>query len=352
LWIAGLLVGLAVCFTQHHGALAALAFGGFILWEGYQDSKNWRHILRREFDFFLPFSAIVATCVGFIAFEAGFGTFLYSTVVFPISYCGSLNPWSNNVYEVVVASVLRGNVHLLQSLALAILVPWIYVIAITSYIYQRPSRPAEEWRRLVLVSAVGCGMFISVSNAPTVLRMATISLPAFLVLVWLLNQSTKGLLLLWVIVIVLMVKDLGFSQSYGSGYIDSPSGRIEVPWDMVTFYRWLAHNTHPDEYVFDAAGSRVYYWFRLQNPTRLWWLTSCEFTRPEQVAEAQQDVAKKRTNLILWYVEGPDRICPETGNHLRPMTDYMHAHFRRIKEFQRLKIAVWESRESDDERAQ
>lgn len=350
---AGGLTGLAACFSQHHGALAGMGIAAFILWEGYGDGIGMLQVSRREFHFLVPFAAIVAACVGYFAFEAGLKNFFYSTILFPLTYWNATNDpnsWSDYAFIEISTEALRGNFHMLRPLIVTILVPGIYIVAIARYMLQPTSPPSEPWRRIILMSAVGLALFASVVNSASVLRLSTISLPAFIILVWLLDRKTwscKAMRSLWVVAVIMILRDIRAAQGSWTAYVDMPSGRIALFTADVEpyyqYYQWLARNTRPGQYVFDADGNGLYFLFGLENPTKLWWLTRCDFTRPEQVTGVLHDLEKRQVRLILWGGEIDKRICSPTSDHIQPIRNYLHAHYRKIETFKTFQNnTVWE----------
>ena len=337
--VAGGLTGLAACFSQHHGALVCIGIAAFILWEGYTDGTGMRQVSRRELSFLVPFSAIVSACVCYFGFVAGFENFAYSTILFPLKYWryAKFNFWSDYALIEISSEGLRGNVHMLRPLIVALLVPGIYVVAIVRYARQATS-PGEPWRRrIILISTVGLALFASVVNSASLWRLSTISLPAFIILVCLLDGKTwsrKAMQFLWIVAAIIIIRDIRAAQGDWAAYVEMPSGRMALfTKDAGPYYQWLARNTRPGQYVFDADGSGLYFLFGLENPTKInWVLLPCDFTRPEQVTGVLQDLEKRRVRLILWNSE-LDKSCSPTGDHIQPVRNYLHTHYRKIATF-------------------
>jgi hypothetical protein len=77
---------------------------------------------------------------------------------------------------------------------------------------------------------VGLAMFASVLSSASYWRLAVGSLPALVVLVWLLDQKigVKATYALWIVTIFMMLKDIAVAQKNWKSYLDSPSGRIAL----------------------------------------------------------------------------------------------------------------------------
>src|SRR5579863_5230853 len=78
--VAGILIGLATFFAQHHGILAAIGIGAFIVWEGRKDALGSDRIFRRELDFIVPFALTVFACLLYFVVTAGPSAFIGATV--------------------------------------------------------------------------------------------------------------------------------------------------------------------------------------------------------------------------------------------------------------------------------
>lgn len=115
--------------------------------------------------------------------------------------------------------------------------------------------------------------------------------------------------------------------------------------DPVSFYQWLAANTHPGEYVFETSGWDIYFWFELRNPTELqrWYAT--EFTTPVQLNTSLRDLEQRKPRLIVW---GGDLVWP-VNDYLDPGRNYIRSHYRKIENFDDNiggQISVWERTDS------
>lgn len=353
--LAGGLCGLAVCFSQHHGLFAALGFGAFILWEGRADANGWRQISRREIHFMLPLLLVVAVFIGYIALWAGLDTVVSSTILFPLRYWnnGEANDWSEYILIQLGSEGLRHPYHWLRLAILALLVPGIYIVSIVSYIRAAASAPTESSRRIILLSIVGLATFASIANSASYWRLATVSLPAFVVALWMLDRKfgVKAAYVLWVVTILVMLRDIRSAQKNCGPFLNTPSGRIALSattQEYEPFYTWLSNNTAPGQWVFDADGWQVYFWFGLRNPTKLLPLNSSGYATPEQVDDAVRDLERRQPRLILWDSELDWELSQQTNNPMRPLRTYLYAHYRKIKTFAESggSDSVWERGDS------
>ena len=341
--LAGGLCGLAAFFSQNHGPLAALGFAAFIWWEAARDGKNSRQIVRCESYFFVPFAAIFVASIGYVALAAGPRQFFQSTVLFAFKYWHATadpNSWSDyGLFALIEDSLFYHHVPGLRFLIVSILIPGVYFVAIVSHLRLWTISTDRQWRLVALISVVGLSLFVSVINSATVARLDTISLPGFVVLVWLVASKSWGdkiVKLLWIFVLFVMLRDVSIARRLWAPYVDTPSGKVAVYSPGArSYYRWLAHNTRPGEFVFNATyHSGLYFLFRLENPTKLWWLTPCNYTRPEQVSEVLRALETHQVRLILWYRDVDAMGCAPGTDHIRPIRDYLHDKYRQIETFQ------------------
>ncbi len=350
LTIAGMLTGLATCFAQSHGAFAAAGVAAFLLWEGTRDCDGWRNVSRRELCFLIPFGSVLALCVGYAICAAGFQPFFFSTILFLFKYWTYLG---SNSWRAYAAFEIGSQVQQLQwpgfrPLLQVLLVPGIYLVAIVVYLRQATTSPSKQWRCIILLSAVGLAMFGSVANSAVHWRVATVSLPAYLIVVWLFERKlgVKGMLAVWALTLGFMAKDIQVLQTSWTTLLEPPAGRVALTRnDPVSFYQWLAANTHPGEYVFETSGWDIYFWFELRNPTELqrWYAT--EFTTPVQLNTSLRDLEQRKPRLIVW---GGDLVWP-VNDYLDPGRNYIRSHYRKIENFDDNiggQISVWERTDS------
>ncbi len=342
LLVAGALTGLAACFSQNHGVAGAAGFVVFLWWCTARDTDARHAVLRSEGYFLIPFVLIFGGCFAYFAFKVGLYNFAYSTIWFPIRYWSSFgaNSWYGyGVFRDAEALLDHNFRRALMALFIGLLVPWIYLAALGDFLFHGDSHPDHPREGIVLVVIVGLSSFLAISNSPSTWRLSTVSMPAFIVLVWLADRKgwkRKATVLLWTAVVLMMLRDISVSRTTWTTYVDLPSGRV-APFDPEL--QWLAENTHPGEYVFNPNWS-VYFLLEVKNPTKLMMITTSDFTRPEQVQSVLRDLEEHQAPLIIWSndLDGKERPLP--GDHIQPIRDYLHAHYRAIKNFE--EATVWE----------
>lgn len=342
LLVAGALTGLAACFSLNHGVVAAVGFAVFLWWCKARDTGTTHAVFRSEAYFLVSFVLIFGGCFAYFAFKVGLYNFAYSTIWFPIRYWSIVR--ANSWYDYVVFRDAKALLNYqfrptLRGLIIGLLVPWVYLAALGDYLFGGDLRPHHPREGILLIVIVGLSSFLAISNSASFWRLSTVSMPAFIVLVWLADRKgwrRKATVLLWTVVVLMMLRDISAARTNWTTYVDLPSGRV-APFDAEL--RWLAENTHPGEYVFDTNWW-VYFLLEVKNPTKLMLITTGDFTRPEQVQSVLRDLEEHQVPLIIWSndLDGRERSLP--GDHIQPVRDYLHAHYRPIKNFQ--EATVWE----------
>jgi hypothetical protein len=352
--LAGGLSGLAAIFSQNHGVLAGLALVAFVWWDTARDGQATRDTLRCEVYFLVPFVMIFGGCIAGAALKAGFANFYSATVMFPVKYWSASadpNSWSDYALIVAIDQLVHHYFHILRPLSLAILIPGIYVVAIIYYIRRAAVLPEPQGRAIVMVSTVGLSLFASIANSASIARLSTVSLPGFIILVWLLDRTSwsgTAKRLLWALTLTLMLRDVTAAWQNRVDYVDTPAGRVALSdtEHYQSYYQWLSRNTRPGEAVFNATNhSGIYFLFGLDDPTRLWWLTSCDYTRPEEIPGVLRGLKEREVRLVLWS-SGIDAIgCRPGTDHIQPIRDYLRNHYRRTGTFRDIygmTIVAWE----------
>ncbi len=339
--LAGALCGLALCFSQNHGPLAAVGFAIFVFWEGRADGASSARLAQRGLYLLLPVAVALAAYVTYFAFTAGLQQLLFCTLIFPVKYWGHSGStrWSDYIATNIDHRISLRHFRLIwRACLIAVLIPGVYMLSTGRYLLRRAAAPANEWKVVVLLSAIGASLFASVASSASTERLSAVSLPGFILLIWLCNCSGRAAralnALLWISVCLLMATDIGRAQTGWLVRFDTPSGPIALR-DPVTvrYYQWLAQNTRPGEYVFDGAGTGIYFRFQLQNPTELAVVTDGEFTRPEQVADAVRDLERYKASLVLVSGSLGTRSGPFGTDHLFQLKKYLRSNYGEVASF-------------------
>ncbi|HEV2472328.1 MAG TPA: hypothetical protein VGS41_06670, partial [Chthonomonadales bacterium] len=199
--LAGVLCGLATCFTQLPGFATVLAIGSFLVWERSRGKID--SLVRAEAWLVGPFLGAIVAGSAYFVWRAGLARFLFCTVVFGVKFYPALwfNTWKVYMVELPALRSWSDFPDWAGFLFIVAIVPTVYAVFFVRYWRVSRSHPSEPWDRLMLVNLVGMFLLAGVAPAPSYFRLCSVCLPALITLVWLVNQPgvlEKALLtLLW-----------------------------------------------------------------------------------------------------------------------------------------------------------
>jgi len=339
--LAGMFSGVAALFTHAEGLMCLLGLGCFLLWE-----RHWLHEKNTLFPKMLSLSAafcgtLAVTC-GYAIIQGGIVNVWNCVVVFTLRYYSTdINANTPLIYLSFPGVPPWSHLPtLLVWLFIYAVVPFGYVFFLLRYWRRRPSDDTEPWDKLMLLNIVGWFLFLGTASSPSIMRLAAESPPAIIILVWLLETRRRStdapVKLLWAFGLTLLIAEPWATQSRPAYVLNLPAGRIAFSSkEQRDKYAWLAANTHPGNFLLDGATlPRVYFPLSLRNPAGVPFLTTTNYTRPEQVQEAIHSLQTTPVNLVIWSVDVdvPEDIR-DRGDHLAPLRDYVRHHFRQVKVF-------------------
>jgi hypothetical protein len=335
---SGVLWGIATCFAQS-AVVGAMGTAVFLIWEHYRGTQRGHLLLQNEARFI---GSLVATVLAFNAYfiwKVGLKQFLNSTVVFLAKYypADSFNQW--RVYMADPPSIHSYSQwpNVAAFLLVHLVVPLVYILFFVRYWRQAASHPEEPWDRLLLLSLTGLCLFFSVVHSAGFMRMHTISLPALILLAWFLKVpfKTERVLLrgLWAMTLVLVVARPVIAQTRWNEFLDLPTGRTAFADYPVLYYKckWVSERTHPGDYFLDDP--QICFALRLRDPSRVPFLRPTEYTRPEEVRDAVQALARLHVRFVGWYASLENEITDPTGDHLGPLRVYLREHYHVAQKF-------------------
>jgi len=246
-----------------------------------------------------------------------------------------------------------------------LLIPLIYVLVFVRYSRRANPSVDQQWRRLMLINLTGFVLFLSIVSAPAYTRLYAVSPPAVILLVWLVNSSPKfarGMLrLLWATVLIMAITRPLVTQLRWKAYLDLPTGRtafFEPP--VYEICKWVSERTRPGEYFF--GDNQIAFSLMLRNAARIGYVLPTDYTRPEEVQDLIEGLQKFQVRLVFQYIgiDG-EKAAPPTlplaarlltrtaaalgldlrmyderhpeGNHLAPLRQYVHEHYRLAQTF-------------------
>lgn len=327
---AGVLFGLATFFTQS-SALVPFAFGLFVAWEGFRKREAGRTLLKKEIALFASYVVSLSALLAYFVWKVGATRVFYNTVIFVAKYFSSAEPGSWKTYMLGWPSP-RNPANWPDLVAwpvIHLLLPLVYILFFVRYWQERRKRPQEPWDNLMLISVTGLCLFVSVASAPSWNRLYTVSLPALIILVWLLSVPAKSERILqgalWALVVILAFAKPLVAQTRWRGVLDLPTGRTAF-FDLASYQetKWMSERTHPSSYAF--GNQFLCFALELKNPTRVAFVTPYAFTRPEQVQSVVNGLEAHSVQFVSWY-PGLDAMVDPAGNNLGPLREYLRGHY-------------------------
>ena len=333
---AGAIWGLGTCFAQSL-VLCPLGFSLFLAWEHHRRKEAPESLLKKEGYLLVSYAATVAAFNAYFVWKVGLKQFLYYTVIFVAKYypADPSNTW--RIYLIGRPSVHNwANWPDLTAWPLIhLLVPLVYVLFFVRYWREKKLTPQESWERLMLINVTGLCLFLTIASAPAWNRLFTVSLPAFIVLVWFLNfpfRLERALLRIsWAAVLVLAIARPIVTQTRWKAFLDLPTGRTAF-FDPGGYdeTKWLLERTHPYDYFF--GDQLLCFGLMLRNPSRVAFVTPYAYTRPEEVFSVVQGLELHKVRFVSWY-SGLDDPAATEGNNLGPLRSYLQGHYRVAEHF-------------------
>jgi hypothetical protein len=357
----GALCGLASWFTQGRGVVAVLGLAVFLLWERRWRKERWSWLLKAVSSLVAAFVITLLVTNAYFAWRAGLPRFLDCLVIFGVKYYSADLKWNSlQVYmtELPQFQPWYRAPTLAVWLFINVSLPLIYAFFFFRYRRTARAQPLLPWDRLMVLNLVGLFLLMGVAPAPARLRLCAVSLPAFVLLGWLL--SLPGRLnrvlrpLVCALALILALAEPLERQAHWRASLAAPTGRLAfLDPQVYDKFEWVAAHTHPGDFIFEAAGTDLYFPLGLRNPTEVPYVTSSGYTRPEQVRDGIDGLDEHRVRFVLWSLSlDLDSRGETSGDHLAPLRAYVRSHYRVEKTFDNFD-QVWERQGlAPDERPQ
>ena len=335
---SGLLWGIATCFTQS-AVVGAMGTAVFLIWEHYRVAQRGQLLLRKEIYFIGSLVATVLVFNAYFIWKAGLEQFLNATVVFPIKYypADSFNQWRVYMADPPSIHAYSQWPNVAAFLLVHLVVPLVYILFFVRYWRESGIHPEEPWDRLLLLSLTGLCLFLSAVHSAGSTRMYTISVPALILLVWFLKAPFKTERVLrqglWAMTLVLAIARPLIAQTRWNGFLELPTGRTAFADFPVLYYKckWVSERTHPGDYFLDDP--QICFALRLRDPSRVPFLRPTDYTRPEEVRDAVEALARLHVRFVGWYASLETEIADPAGDHLPPLRVYLREHYHVAQRF-------------------
>ncbi len=339
LFNAGILCGLATCFTTTKGIAAMIGLAAFLLIERQRENNN-ESIFRNCIRLVAGFFATVTAANLYFVMKAGPSTVWYSTVTFVLKYYGAdveANSWSTYLAGWPTLPPWRHLPAFASWLLIYALLPLVYLIFLMRNRNVNSAVDTQARNRLMMISIVGLLLVAGAAPAPNFFRLFSISPPAFIVFVWLINQVRfKRIFLaaMWAFGLFLALTEPWPNHRGWSEVLKLPFGRTAfLSKDRYEELAWLRSHTHPGEYLFDASRlPSLYFPLAVRDPAQVTLLTTTDYTRPEQVQNVLESLETHKVRLVYWAADLDRPEDPSgSGDHLGPLRAYLRGHYHVIK---------------------
>lgn len=340
LFAAGLCCGLSFCFTPMRGVLAAAAFVAFLCISSSERKLRVCYVISAGF--LLPTLVLLVT----VTRMAGVHNVFECLVWYPMhNYRAS--PWNNLAayaadLPVQAVTNLPGVRAYFRWLLVYLVCPWVFLFVVMRLC--KPASGADELqvKRTALVTIVGVALFLSIAYAPTHFRMGIISLPAFILLVWLLGsekQAVCRVLLATLAVFACVTVPAGILHSQGdsSVMLNTPSGQVVLSPAVAEVsaekYRWLSQHTHPGDFLFTPDYLDYDYLFQLKHPgpTATLWVN--DYSTREQVQQTVDAMEHERVQYAIWPMDFQSVVAGAHEDRLTPIRDLLRQKYVVVHRF-------------------
>lgn len=339
--VAGSLLGTAAFFTQTRGPAAAAAVAVWLMWPHAGAPAHWRARLGRVACLFAAVVAAWAVLSSHTILTLGLDRLWFFQAAYVHEY--KVSGW--NAPSIGFPDHLsKGLVLYLPRWAFAyLLLP--VVLALSLWRCSRMSRQGapEHVRRVVLLVLVGAALFAEVAASPSWFRFFCVSLPAVILLPWLMGclgrYETWAVRAAWVGVASLACLQILYAHRTYTAVAELPAGRVATTPQAAEKWLWLAARTQPGEYLLQAEWPGAYLPLAVRNPLYLDVVASEGAADLGYLGRAMRELDARR---VRYVVESPAFAVAE-------FHEYLQARYRRVHVFAD-GDEVWERKPDDDAR--
>jgi hypothetical protein len=333
---AGVLLGVASCFTQTAGVAVLLAVLLSLAWDGFAASKPWKHALVNGAIAVAAFSLTLFVLNIPLLETVGWRQLWYYQVIYPRQYLAYwFGAWFPGLPEPLAWHTLP---RLAPYLLVYALLPVVYP-AVLWYCWRNRRNAALPSANLVLLASTGLFLLLEILPGVNFLRVYCISMPGLILLVWMMAHISRWRFCVivagWVIVACAATGHTWSRHNRAQSTVTLPAGKVILSPQKADKFLWLAQYTRPEEFLFQPAWPESYIPLGLRNPTFVDSLIANEETRPEFVDLAMQQLDRRQVKYILWspQLNSPNEPARSWKDNLGPLRDYLFSHYTRVHTF-------------------
>ncbi len=330
--IAGTLLGVATFFTQTRGPLAALAVGGYLIWERLPTRQSWSLCLKSELLLFLPLMVTWGALSSHFIAQVGFWQLWYFQVTYLLRYVtGGPSDLSVGSPEIRAWLMTSDGI---SFLLVYFTVPIVYALCLWKCLRGPSQTSLADAPRILLLTFVGVAMFAEVAPSPNWIRLYCVATPAIILFVWLLSVGLTDALrryattLIWIGLVGLAVHQTQSRHHQQAVIADLPAGRVATTAATGEKLTWLARHTTPGQLFFEARWVDLYLPLALRNPVFTDMLEGGHDSRPEFVDWSIRQLATQRVQYIIWSPRLESPAYPFARFH-----EFLADHYQRVWTF-------------------
>ncbi len=333
--IAGSLCAASAFFTQQRGLVAAAAFVVFVTVDNYGRAKSFKKTIKDVAIIGTSFGVTLAALCSYFLATAGLSNFLASTLEYPSKYYHydpSNNPGVFLRHLKYAFSADAMTLEFVPALFYAFGVPLALIAFFAVFLYYRKQYDWEFWRAPLLVAILGLFLVLS-TTAPSQVRYFPIAIPSLVLMFWLVNffGIFKRYQLLFVraacLCLIAISAFLVMKVQRRTDYKELTTTRgtvLYVQSDAMERYAFLNEHTKPGDFVFETPFPYVYFMLDLRSASRFSQFVPSEYTRPEQVSTAVNDLETTHPRYILWSSKNNKSDTErQKGDNLGPLSKYI-----------------------------
>lgn len=347
---AGAICGLGSFFVQTRGLLGVGAIGLFLLWVHWRDGFQFRNVLRDWLYAGGSFIAVILLTQLPAALWGGMDNYFFANFTFLKDYYGSDTLSNTLAYfsdlpqlDSYLANygtgggIFRYIRVAAPTLFFYAVVPLTYLAYFLYRLFRRVDPKIDEG--LMLLSILGTVLYIGVS-APTAVRLYHISIPAVVVLCWLMSRIIPNRL---AAAAAIGLSALGVMYSIQRQTVDKvvltlPAGKTAfLAANVAEKYQWLAERTVEGDAIYEAQHPTFYFPMHLKNPTPFYLVRDNNYTPDFQVRQLMSALESNPPRFIIWHglwsKEANER---KPGDNLDPLWQFIQTNYELRKEFREL----------------
>jgi hypothetical protein len=180
----------------------------------------------------------------------------------------------------------------------------------------------------VLVLLVAVFLFAEVAVSPNWLRIFAVSVPAVILLAWVIDQLPKLRvylsIALWVWIVLLGAHQTIAHHEMQRAVVDLPAGRVGTTAQMAASLSVVSQFAKPGEGLFQAGWPGVYLPLHVRNPSAFETVNVSEMPRPGDVELATRQMEERRFPYVLWAKRLDGSCC---SDRLAPMRNFVRTAY-------------------------